>query len=201
MTKSRVKDLKCKVASFLGVYIGQREYAWTKNPITWKLHTLVCCLIPFDELTGMIGRVSTEGFENNHFRIAAIKRLLSPMTHIAKRTRKIADRLICQFFPGVSPVWEYLMKSLTKGERGSYNVNKTSIATSENIERSNPDCLEYERIGDYFSTKSGYLLHHKYLELHKFLLNGTVPTAWISSFNGSGSGSLGTRAVMAAEHL
>ena len=172
------EELKSHVACFLGEWIGNRVYPWSKNPIYWKLHSLVCCLIPFAQETGMTGRISTEGFENNHFRIASIKRMLSPIVSTEIRVQKTSDRLLSRFFPGTGQTWSCLLKHSTANKaRGSYNVQRT-IAAHDNINKfAVPDNSECS-VDGYFSLDVG-ILSKKYAVLYNFLVIQKVPDFWI----------------------
>ena len=71
--------LKENVANFVQLWVQRLRIYEKKNPIYWKMHMLLCALIPFIEKTGMSGRCSTEGFENKHHVMNQLKRLLAPI--------------------------------------------------------------------------------------------------------------------------
>ena len=88
-TPNKICKLKKAIAEFLRIWVPRIT---ENNPIFWKLHTLMCCMIRFVEKTGMTGRANAEGFENTHYKISKLKAMMSGIPQTQLRCEKLSQR-------------------------------------------------------------------------------------------------------------
>jgi hypothetical protein len=86
MTPNRVKKQKYRIVQY-GI-CWRKRVTW-KCPIYWKMHTMECYLMNFVIKHGVVGQVSTEGFENKHHVMANPKMMLSSMVKMVDRVNKL----------------------------------------------------------------------------------------------------------------
>lgn len=186
VSPERLGSMKDDLARYLGVWIGGREWK-ERNPIYWKLHVLMCCLIPFAEKTGMIGRVSTEGMENAHDRTARLKGILAPLQQTSVRVNKMINRIISRFCPGIGKKLRELTDATTGTERGPYKNRGKKLLIHEDATQAAPLASGSDVPNGFFETKGSALLDNKFLELYKFLEYREVPKEFLQTIKNNGN--------------
>jgi len=90
MTPVCLAKLKYHTVFFLARWL---RMCTTDNALYWKLHVLLCCLIPFGEESGMVSRPSAQGMENSYFWMNHHKRIFNRIVNTTKnRVIKMTHR-------------------------------------------------------------------------------------------------------------
>ena len=97
----RLKKLDTLLVAFILNWIKYSNEV-KSNPIYWKCHDTFCGMRRCAHLSGMIGRVSAEGFENKHVFMRRLKELMRPIANTRFRVNVISERQqISVLHPGV----------------------------------------------------------------------------------------------------
>lgn len=180
VSKGRLGSMKDDLARYLGVWIGGRDWG-DRNPLYWKLHVLICCLIPFAERTGMMGKVSTEGMENAHNRTAMLKGILTPLQQTSVRVNKMINRIISRFCPGIGEKLGKLTDAMAGMARAPYkNRGKKLLIHEDATEVESLDSASDVPNG-FFETKGNALLDKKFFELYTYLEYRKVPKEFLET--------------------
>ena len=107
MTDDRIKKLKYHTVKY---GVRWRQNITYKKSVFWKMHVLECAFVKFTLKTQMSGRGSSEGFENKHYEMAALKRLLAPMVNTEERVNKLSQRQQISLLPGLEGKFEKLTR-------------------------------------------------------------------------------------------
>jgi hypothetical protein len=201
-----VEDDVCKLKDLVVDYV----YAWraqletyvseNQNPIFWKMHMLCCGLIEFVEITGMAGRCSAEGFENKHYVMNKIKRLMAPIALDKLRCEKLSQRQQSCLIPGIADVQNFFDradKKVSTGIRGPYKSRGTRTKLLENLPLR--ATVEEDAEDGYFVSSQGNLIPDNLADMYAFMIYGKVPEEWAQAFHDSSS--LGTKAANAAPYI
>jgi hypothetical protein len=120
MTPDRLHSLKKNLVLYALKY--RQKVTW-KNSIFWKAHVSLCCFVNFCEKTGMGGRKSTEGMENNHYIMGLIKAMMQSIVSTGTRVSKQMQRQQIFLLPNVSKKLNMVeSKAVRTGKRGPYKT-------------------------------------------------------------------------------
>ena len=168
-----------------------------KNAVFWKMHINECCLISFIERTHFCGRASSEGFENKHYQMAALKVLLAPMVGTSGRVNKLSQRQQIFLLPGLHERFEKIReKTNSTGPRGSY---KTGVQTRNEEDVVILDDIEDDAPNGFICIEDGALLDDKFAEFYNFYKRSQVPDEWHEPLRQNKK--LGNKAVHDSKYL
>jgi hypothetical protein len=185
VTDERLKEFK---RNLLMYGIAWREKITYKNPVFWKMHVAECCFVARVSWTRFSGRGDTQGFENKHHEMSAMKAMLKPMIDTGQRVSKQAQRQQIHLFRDISARMEQIEeKTKRTGPRGPYKTKGKSSRAQEDV-----DALE---AGDelekaFFELESGGLLRAEMSTFYNFYKRSHMPEEWyepIQSFSQLGS--------------
>jgi hypothetical protein len=179
---TRLKQLAAKYVVLW--YTKTKEIYSTKNPIFWKLHMLLCGIIPFAERTHFIGLVSEEGFENKHHVMRKIRELMAPIACDTLRCEKMNQRQQTIFIPGLdeeSEVIEEAKEKAKRKKRGHYKNHGKNTKLLQNIPLRKDDIQE--PIENYFVSLMGNFIPENLRDEYVYLVHGKVPEDWAETFH------------------
>ena len=172
------------------------------NPIYWKLHNMFCGLRQFAHLSGMIGRVSAEGFENKHVFMRKLKELMRPIANTRVRVNAISERQqISVLHPGVvkrRQIIEGKTKRRGKGKRAKKTAK--NYRGSEDIEKR--VFIDEDDDGTpegFFATENDGLLPNNFSDMYNYLVRGMAPSSFYEPFETNES--LGSKLKGDAKYL
>ena len=165
---------------------------------------LCCAFIYFVEMTGMTGRCSAEGFENKHYVMMLLKRLMAPIAQDLLRCQKLSQRQQSCIIPGFNEAnnfFEDADRKASRGKRGRYksfgtrtklmqDVPIQAATSSDNDDDAPPGC---------FISMEGNYISNSLKDFYYFMLLGRVPDDWSQAFQDSSS--MGTMAASAAGNV
>jgi hypothetical protein len=198
-----IRKLKDLVVDYVYIWKNQLETyinIQNQNPIFWKMHMLCCGLIEFVVKTGMAGRCSAEGFENKHYVMNQIKRLMAPIALDKLRCEKLSQRQQSCLIPGIAEVQNFFDKEdkrASTGIRGPYKSRGTRTKLLENLPLQ--ATVEKEAEDGYFVSSEENLIPTNLADIYFFMIHGKVPDEWAQTFHDSSS--LGTKAANAAPYI
>ena len=179
---TRLKQLAAKYVVLW--YTKTKEIYSTRNPIFWKLHMLLCGIIPFAERTHFIGLVSEEGFENKHHVMRKIRELMAPIACDTLRCEKMNQRQQTIFIPGLdeeSEVIEEAKEKAKRKKRGLYKNHGKNTKLLQNIPLRKDDIQE--PIENYFVSSMGNFIPENLRDEYVYLVHGKVPEDWAETFH------------------
>ena len=163
----QLKDAVCEFS------IAFREEHPSKSPYP-KLHWLECIVVPYAERHGFIGRVSEEGFESAHNRLAWIKKLLFAMPFMQDRGLKMGQRYQVSLNPGFDSIWNKLHPTPTT--RGPYKKKSAAEKESKQVPRLSAVDASQQGLSQFGITKlpSGNCIFEAWKEKYEFVAYGTA---------------------------
>ncbi len=184
MSGERLDSLKHHVAFFFAHFVHMTS---KENPSYHKMHVLLFHLIPFAEETGICGHARTEGFENTHFHMAAVKNVMKPIASTKVRIRTIALRtqtfLIQEVENRRKLIEENTPKYEPRGRRYSTDGYGKNLKYHEDIDDTSDEivnnivkhCFDGEEM-DFFAADSGTLIPLTFWDAYQcFAKNKVLP--------------------------
>ena len=195
LSDEKLKEFKDLLADYVRLWTTQLENYTTKNPVFWKLHMVLCGLVWFAEETRMIGLCTTENFENKHYVMSQIKKLMQPIALDVLRCEKMSNRQQYFLISGVEEIEKMFDEADKKRGKGKKRGQYKSKGTRTKIMQDLPteELIQEEAIVDHFVSSKGNFIPARLSEHYAFILYGKVPDDWVQSFQASNS--IGTKAA------
>ena len=201
LSDEKLNKFKDLLANYVNKWKAQLKNYTDKNPIFWKLHMILCGLVWFAEETRMIGLCTTENFENKHFVMSQIKKLMKPIALDLLRCAKMSQRQQFFMIPGVEEIgqlFDEADKKRGKGkERRSYKSKGTRTKIMEDIPTE--ELIQEEAIAGHFVSSEGNFIPNKLSDYYFFMFYGKVPDEWVESFQSSNT--LGSKAARTVQYV
>ena len=200
LSDEKLKQFKDLLADYVKKWTTQLESYTNKNPVFWKLHMVLCGLVWFAEETRMIGLCTTENFENKHYVMSQIKKLMQPIALDVLRCEKMSHRQQYFMISGVEDIEKIFDEEDKKRGKGKKRGQYKSKGTRTKIMQDLPieELVQEEAIADHFVSSEGNFIPARLSDEYAFMLHGKVPDDWIQSFQDSNS--LGTKAVSTLQY-
>ena len=203
-----IEKLKHLIADYVHEWMPQLESYGDKNPIFWKLHMLMCVVIHFVEMTGMVGRCSAEGFEIKYYHMELLKKLMAPIAQDKIRCEKLSQQQQACLIPGFNETINFFKdadRKESKGKHGRYKSFGTRTKLLQNIPiqkvTNNNNDVDADADDDTppgcFISVEGNYIPNNLKDFYNFMLLGQVLDDWSQVFRDSAS--IGTMTASAAE--
>jgi hypothetical protein len=167
----------------------------------WKMHMFESHSIPFILANGMMGLVSTEGFECKHFKCARQREMLKPIPKTEDRVQKLTQFQQRFLIPGLSKVLN-VIRGQGKGSgkaRGKYNRTATSRGIEEDANTKDATTEDAGAPGGYLVMDSGGILPNKFADSYNIRKKSEVPWEWTLPIRADDS--IGTKAKAESKYI
>tara|TARA_B110001450_G_scaffold231145_1_gene232826 strand:+ start:557 stop:5065 length:4509 start_codon:yes stop_codon:yes gene_type:complete len=200
LSLEEIDRLKRQTANYIKLWYPKVEEYSPRNPIFWKLHMLLCGIIPFAMKFHFIGLISEEGFENKHHTMRHISENMAPIATDVSRCEKMNQRQQHLFIPGMAEVTQIFSKAkeeAKRGKRGPYKNRGKKTKLLENLPLHDED--NKESIPDYFLSVKNNFIPNELKDVYVFIVYGKVPEDWAETFHHNIN--LGSKASYAAGYV